>query len=78
MPGMEMYSKEDLENMRKQLGVSNEELADEELSEKTTKKNEIPYKTQVGFLDTVKAVGGDILNKIKRFFSFGGDNKDEL
>lgn len=78
MPGMEMYSKEDLENMRKQLGVSNEELADEELSEKTTKKNEMPYKTQVGFLDTVKAVGGDILNKIKRFFSFGGDNKDEL
>ena len=64
--------------MRKQLGVSNEELADEELSEKTTKKNEMPYKTQVGFLDTVKAVGGDILNKIKRFFSFGGDNKDEL
>ena len=78
MPGMEMYSKEDLENMKKQFGVSNEESADEQLSEKTTKKNEMPYKTQVGFLDTVKAVGGDILNKIKKFFSFGGDDKVEL
>lgn len=78
MPGMEMYSKEDLENMRKQFGDSNEELAVEQPSEKTTKKNEMPYKTQVGFLDTVKAVGGDILNKIKKVFSFGGDNKGEL
>lgn len=77
MPGMEMYSKEDLENMRKQFGDSNEELAVEQPSEKT-KKNEMPYKTQVGFLDKVKAVGGDILNKIKKFFSFGGDNKGEL
>ena len=80
MPGMEMYSPEDLENMREQLGVDPKDAPQQQQQQQQQQQSKRPaqpqYETQLGFLDTIKAMGNDFVNKVKKLFGYG--KKTEL
>ncbi|XP_002170798.2 uncharacterized protein LOC100207705 [Hydra vulgaris] len=68
MPGMEMYSQDDLQNMREQMGVRNEDENQQD-SEQSENYDEV-YRTKLGFFETLKFFLNDLWKKIKYLFSY--------
>lgn len=78
MPGLEMYTPEDLENMREQLGIdpATESNLPSGKQEGDTPQ-EFHHTAPIGFVDTIKAAGSDIIQKVKSFFGYS-TSKSEL
>ena len=74
MPGMEMYDPEDLQRMREQMGI--EDPGAQQKQPQQQQQNHY-QQTQLGLLDTVKAIGKDLFKKIKSLFGYT-ESKSEL
>ena len=74
MPGMEMYSKEDIAQMQSQ-GRENEASGKKQQQQQARQPSqEIPVDTHqgthLGFLDTIKATFNSLYSRVKKVFGF--------
>ena len=75
MPGMEMYSKEDIEKMRDQLGVQQKDDAQEEVLDS---EGNLFHGEEVSFLQMIMDGLSKIWSWIKNLFGFRNSKSDEL
>ena len=68
---MEMYSKEDIAQMREHLNDAqrNDEVDNEE---DVSSKSQILEETNLGFMETIKAAISNLFSSVRKLFSFGG------
>ena len=75
MPGMEMYSREDIEKMQDQFGGPNSQKKNEE-APKEEEYADTNYSTNLSFTDTVKTIAKNIFTWFKKVLGFS--KKSEL
>ena len=75
MPGMEMYSREDIEKMRDQLGVQQKDDAQEEVLDS---EGNLFHGEEVSFLQMIMDGLSKIWSWIKNLFGFRNSKSDEL
>ena len=77
MPGMEMYSRDDIDQIKNEFksNAEDSEVGDEE--EKASQKVPLLDSTNLGFAETVKAMFRSAYRKLRNLFSFTHD-KSEL
>ena len=75
MPGMEMYSREDIEKMRDQLGVPQKDDAQEEVLDS---EGNLFHGEEVSFFQMIMDGLFKIWSWIKNLFGFRNSKSDEL
>ncbi len=84
MPGMEMYSKDDIANMQQQQQQQQQhqqQYREPQNSDEVPGKEEIqpgiPQSTSLGLMETVKVTFQGLFSRVKNIFGFG-QRKSEL
>ena len=68
---MEMYSQEDLQSMREQMGVKTDfDENEHQLNSEHQENYDDAFQTKLGFLEILKVLVNELWEKIKRFFSY--------
>ena len=74
---MEMYSREELAQMREQLTDSQDTGKIDEKKHQASQQIPVAEQTKLGFIDAVKATFSSLYNSFRKLFSFG-NKKSEL
>ena len=74
MPGMEVYSKDDVSRMQDQMKPPDNEPAEPPKQEMPN----FPQSTNLGLVETIKASFVGMVKSVKKLFGYGGNKNTEL